>query len=204
MKIFVLSGDPAFTELTADNNQVDWERVHSVEALREAKNAAALFNLQEDAAMETYGHLSCPIFINSVTCTLKEKGHHSPVIRINGWNGFLKREQWEVSGELNEVHMTVLDKLHKKYTVLPDEPGFIAPRIIAMIINEAFYAKGEKVSTEDEIDIAMKLGTNYPKGPFEWMREIGIKNIYSLLLTLSKTDNRYLPSPFLIREAEQS
>ena len=70
-----------------------------------------------------------------------------------------------------------------------------------MIINEAYFAKGEYVSTEKEIDIAMKLGTNYPHGPFEWATIIGIKNIYELLKTLSEPDTRYKPSPLLEQEA---
>ena len=49
-------------------------------------------------------------------------------------------------------------------TQVPDEPGFIAARIIAMIINEAYYAKGEQVSSKADIDIAMKLGTTIPWG----------------------------------------
>ena len=70
-----------------------------------------------------------------------------------------------------------------------------------MIINEAFYAKEENISTENEIDIAMKLGTNYPYGPFEWAREIGIKNIYDLLFSLSKNDGRYKPAALLGKKA---
>ena len=90
----------------------------------------------------------------------------------------------------------------KKIIATPDEPGFISARIISMIINEAFYAKGENISTENEIDIAMKLGTNYPFGPFEWANEIGIKNIYDLLVSLSKNDVRYNPSPLLEKKAK--
>ena len=42
-----------------------------------------------------------------------------------------------------------------------------------MIINEAFLALQEGVSTKEEINTAMKLGTNYPLGPFEWVEKIG-------------------------------
>ncbi len=69
-----------------------------------------------------------------------------------------------------------------------------------MIVNEAYYALGEKVSTKAEIDIAMKLGTNYPLGPFEWSEQIGLQNIYSLLLKLSADDNRYLVAYAMIEE----
>ncbi len=51
-----------------------------------------------------------------------------------------------------------------------------------MIVNEAFFAFGEKISTIEEIDMAMKLGTNYPNGPFEWAEKIGIENIFNFCL----------------------
>ena len=56
-------------------------------------------------------------------------------------------------------------------------PGFITARVIAMIINEAFFALQENVSSKEEIDTAMRLGTNYPYGPFEWTKLIGIDKI---------------------------
>ncbi len=49
----------------------------------------------------------------------------------------------------------------------------------------------------------MKLGTNYPYGPFEWAKLIGIKNIHSLLTALQKTDKRYIISKLLEAEAAQ-
>ena len=96
-----------------------------------------------------------------------------------------------VIGEIDDAVIEVLNALNKKYIACVDEPGFISARIIAMIINEAYMAKEEGVSTEEEIDIAMKLGTNYPYGPFEWAKKIGIQSIHQLLTTLAKNDVRY-------------
>ena len=56
-----------------------------------------------------------------------------------------------------------------------------------MIINEAFIALREGVSTKEEINTAMKLGTNYPYGPFEWAGKIGIERVNALL---DKLDNK--------------
>ena len=53
------------------------------------------------------------------------------------------------------------------------------------------------VPTKEEIDIAMKLGTNYPYGPVEWCHNIGVKKIYSLLHELNKINSRYKPASFL-------
>ena len=86
------------------------------------------------------------------------------------------------------------------YRFVPDIPGMVTARILAMIINEAYFTLQENVSTKEEIDIAMKLGTSYPYGPFEWSEKIGLKNIHNLLIELSKTDKIYKPSEAMERE----
>ena len=72
-----------------------------------------------------------------------------------------------------------------------------------MIINEAFFALEDNVSSKAEIDTAMKLGTNYPFGPFEWAAVMGLENILALLQKLYTTDSRYKPSQLLITEASE-
>ena len=98
-------------------------------------------------------------------------GDQAPFVRINGWPGFLKRPVVEASSNsktIKEKAEKIFNDLDKKTEWVPDEPGFITARIIAMIINEAWFALEEGISTKEEIDTAMKLGTNYPYGPFEW------------------------------------
>lgn len=76
--------------------------------------------------------------------------------------------------------------------------GFIFPRTIVQIINEAYFALEEGVASKEDINRAMKFGVNYPKGPFEWA-EGREKIVSTLLLELySKTaDKRYLPAKSL-------
>jgi 3-hydroxybutyryl-CoA dehydrogenase len=139
-----------------------------------------------------------PVFVNAVLASSNQLA--SNYIRINAWNGFLENDIIEIAATQQEQATTILNTLGWKFLVAPNEPGMIAPRIIAMIINEAYFALGDKVSTKEEIDIAMKLGTNYPYGPFEWSEKIGLYKIYQLLRELSVTDERYLPSPELEQE----
>lgn len=76
--------------------------------------------------------------------------------------------------------------------------GFIFPRTIVQIINEAHFALEESVASRKDIDRAMKYGVNYPKGPFEWSQ--GREKIVLALLEelYRKTqDKRYLPSKLL-------
>jgi 3-hydroxybutyryl-CoA dehydrogenase len=143
--------------------------------------------------------LKAPIvLINSVTGTLENLPDN--FVRINGWPGFLKREIMEVAGNNKQPKKNVEDLIllfTKKTEWVADIPGFITTRVICSIINEAYYSLEDDVSTKEEIDIAMKTGTNYPYGPFEWANRIGIKKIYHLLQILSDNEPRYKPSGLL-------
>jgi 3-hydroxybutyryl-CoA dehydrogenase len=71
----------------------------------------------------------------------------------------------------------------------------VALRVISCIINEAYLALSEGVATAEDIDRAMKLGANYPKGPFEWAKEIGPTQILQTLNSLRTTHGEaYLPA----------
>ena len=144
--------------------------------------------------------LMAPVMINDVSFPLKKIGE--PFIRFNGWSTFLDKPVIEAScmDDLKETATEIFKALDKKVEWVPDTPGFITPRIITMIINEAYYALGDGVSTKTDIDIAMKLGTGYPYGPFEWSSLIGLKNINELLQQLMKLDKKYSPAPALTKE----
>ncbi len=135
------------------------------------------------------------IMVNAVVPTLREIGRS--FVRINGWPGFRGRKMHELvtPDEATTQRIKQLyEKLGYTYRLVPDTAGMIAPRILAGVINEAWYTWEEQVSTKEQIDIAMKLGTNYPFGPFEWGERIGLGQIAGLLWSLSRTDPRYLPA----------
>tara|TARA_B100001059_G_scaffold51366_2_gene44910 strand:- start:2787 stop:3443 length:657 start_codon:yes stop_codon:yes gene_type:complete len=71
--------------------------------------------------------------------------------------------------------------------------GLVTPRIVCMIINEAYYTVQEGTASKNDIDLGMKLGTAYPKGPFEWSQEIGLDHVYETLDALyhDTKDERY-------------
>jgi len=144
------------------------------------------------------------IFVNSVQWTTDLIGKN--FIRINAWPGMLKRDIIELAAA-NDRRKVEIEKvfsaLNWKWQLVPDVPGMISARILAMIINEAWYTYGEHISSKEEIDTAMRLGTNYPMGPFEWGDLIGLKKIHSLLKTLQKTDSRYTIAPALERTVKE-
>lgn len=133
------------------------------------------------------------VFIHAVNITCKELKRKN-YIRLNAWQGFLNRSIIELAAcneNYKQKAVKIFNALNWKFVWVADDYGLISARIIAMIINEAYYALQENVSSKEQIDIAMKLGTNYPYGPFEWSERIGLKNIYTLLKKLSAQNERY-------------
>lgn len=159
----------------------------------------AFFLLQKTWSDFDFACTDKPVFINEVTDTLAQLGLPANVSRINGWNGFLKRNIWEVAAGKADMMEEIAAAFQKKIIMVRDEPGLVSARVISMIINEAFYAAEEGVSTQEEIDIAMKLGTRYPSGPFAWADKIGLHHIYHLLERLSREEGRYAPAPLLTK-----
>lgn len=72
-------------------------------------------------------------------------------------------------------------------------------RIFCMLVNEAFDARFMQVASEDDIDLAMTKGVNYPKGLFAWGREYGLARVLTRLGELFERygDDRYRPNPAL-------
>ncbi|MBA2404786.1 MAG: hypothetical protein H0V66_08445 [Bdellovibrionales bacterium] len=101
--------------------------------------------------------------------------------------------------EKNDDFITKLKELgFNPYVSTIVSCGFVFPRTIVQIINEAHFALEENVASKKDIDRAMKFGVNYPKGPFEWSqgREVFVKTLLHELHQKTK-DDRYLPSRLL-------
>ena len=201
--IVVAASDSQWNELTGLRSNIEWQRADSAADFDQYKNAEAFFCLKENEITADFNALTKPVIINSVIKPLAGLALPLNVYRINGWATFLNRPVWEIAGSENEAIETLFKAFNIKINFVKDEPGFISARVIAMIINEAFFALEDNVSSKAEIDTAMKLGTNYPFGPFEWAAVIGLENILALLQQLYSTDTRYKPSQLLITEASE-
>lgn len=121
---------------------------------------------------------------------------HPQYFRYNGWPTFFEQPKLEITGSvaahLKEVR-DLLNALGCPSILTSNVNGLMSTRVVAMIINEAFFALEAGVSSKEDIDTAMKLGTNYPYGPFEWAAKIGIEKIYELLKAMSKENPKYQP-----------
>lgn len=103
-----------------------------------------------------------------------------------------------------EVAATFLLALGKTGEQIGDTVAGVFPRTLAMVVNEAAFAVQESVALPNDVDTAMKLGTNYPKGPLAWCDEIGAEAIVAVLDALAREygPERYRVAPLLRRHAE--
>ena len=83
--------------------------------------------------------------------------------------------------------------------VVADLPALVVARTIAMVVNEAADAVHQGVCSQAGADTAMKLGVNYPRGPFEWLAQWGAADIVTVLDRLNDfyRGERYRVSPWL-------
>ena len=91
------------------------------------------------------------------------------------------------------------EKMGKTTVVSKDFPGFIVNRILIPMLNEACFALMEGLGTVEDIDTAMKLGTNQPMGPLQLADFIGLDTVLYIAEVLHKGlgDTKYRPSPLL-------
>jgi|GEM_PF-1372067 len=131
-----------------------------------------------------------------------------------GWNivacvkwhpAFFAGNNWEmVCTETQQQKFTsMLRNLGITPRFVAEGPCTTSARLVAMIINEAYLTLDEQVAAEADIDLAMKLGTGYPFGPFEWAQKIGKAEVVNMLIALQNFhgSERYKPSKLLLQQA---
>lgn len=87
----------------------------------------------------------------------------------------------------------------KKVLRIADYPGLLVWRTVAMLANEALDAVQKGVACAEDIDTAMRLGVNYPRGPLAWGESLGWGRVLRLLENLQQHygEERYRPSALL-------
>lgn len=87
--------------------------------------------------------------------------------------------------------------------VINDSPGFVAQRVVAMIVNIACGVAQRAIASPADIDMGTKLGLGYPFGPLEWGDQIGAQRVLFILERLQEFygEPRYRPNPWLKRRA---
>lgn len=168
-----------------------------------------LFDEDIEVLEDYVGNANQVVFVNSVKTTLGEiclvlDNPKAEFIGMNGLPTFLNKKHWEIVNKIkNHKRLeSILKSLGLSYYLVDDRVGMVGARVISMIINEAYYTVMEGVANKNDIDTSMKLGTNYPYGPFEWCNIIGIQHVYDLLDAIHNDtgDPRYVVCPLLKQE----
>lgn len=216
MKILVIGEEYSFQECKAklgEGHDYSWVGDHSdAEDFIEGQDLVFDFIIDEDPhAFELYTDKAITVFLNTCNISLSEVAHlagnnfQCTIFGFNGLPTFFHRSALEVScwNNKDEPHLkSICTQLGTDYLLVDDRVGLVTPRVIFMIINEAYYTVQEGTATREDIDLAMKLGTNYPYGPFEWCQRIGVNHVYETLEAVYEDtrDERYKICPLLKKE----
>ncbi|MBT2642373.1 3-hydroxyacyl-CoA dehydrogenase [Bacillus sp. ISL-41] len=104
----------------------------------------------------------------------------------------------ETSDETAEAIQKAAIQMGKETVITNEFPGFVTSRISALVGNEAFYMLQEGLGSPEDIDKAIKLGLNYPMGPFELGDLVGLDTRLNNLKYLhEKLGEKYRPAPLL-------
>jgi 3-hydroxybutyryl-CoA dehydrogenase len=100
---------------------------------------------------------------------------------------------------------TLLGTLGRRAYWLTESPALVLPRIVCQLVNEAAFAQLEGVADGATIDLAMKLGVNYPRGPLEWGKALGYDKVLAVLdhLYAEYHEERYRACVLLRRWARE-
>lgn len=198
MRVLICGPDLLVQELK--NSVGDQVLISRISSIIDLPIADLLICFDDNIESSSLLKINMNVIVDAHSDNFKSSSTSENISGLNAWPGFIARPMWEIIPGNQSIIKILETKLGKKCLQANNELELISCRVVAMIINEAFYALGEGVSTKNEIDIAMKLGTNYPYGPFEWAEKIGVKRILSFLNKLAATDNRYIPAPALTEE----
>jgi len=105
--------------------------------------------------------------------------------------------------EIRRVVEAFVKSLGRLPLWIEDSPGLILPRLISALVNEAAFLLQDGVAEPEQIDLAMQLGANYPRGPLAWGRDLGYAKIVRVLdhLHAEFGEERYRVAPLLRRWA---
>ena len=205
-KLLADQADEAKRRLTYESNLADAAKtadlvIEAVPEIRDIKKS--VFETIDAHAPE-----SCYFATNTSTMSPTEIASYTKrpekVIAMHFFNPVQKMPLVEIirgletADETAEIARKVSEGMGKETVVVNEFPGFVTSRISTLVGNEAFYMLQEGIGTPEEIDKAIKLGLNYPMGPFELVDLVGLDvRLNNLKYLHEKLGEKYRPAPLL-------
>jgi 3-hydroxybutyryl-CoA dehydrogenase len=166
---------------------------HKIGAAQKPEAVFMRAGMNEDALGQVQSILESapegvPIFVQTADVALSEYLAQGLDERIIGFDGLfvtddlinLQSHEW-ISGKVKQSAENWLTQSGWQFEWLSESPAVVLPRIMAQLVNEACFALQDGVADKETIDTAMKLGVNYPSGPFEWGARLGYEKVLAIL-----------------------
>lgn len=181
----------------SDKPTADWLDAVSetCSAVHVAKRSDGVTELDDLLLIETQGE--------TAQALANRLGH--PVVVVDRQEGEVAVIAAAASNPTSATRKAVrhLQQQGKRVLQVADYPGLLIWRTLAMIVNEALDALQKGVASEQDIDTAMRLGVNYPRGPLAWGEQLGWQRLLCLLENLQRHygEERYRPCSLLRQRA---
>lgn len=149
----------------------------------------------------------CPLGSDATSAALQYGLDATRTVAIDPLQGFERRRTLMVTPVTSDAVRESVQSLFSldgvPVTVIHDSPGFIAQRVLAMVVNLGCDIVQQRVCSPRDLDTAVRLGLGYPKGPLAWGDDLGPARVLQILERMSAFygDPRYRPSPWLKRRA---
>ncbi|AIT81463.1 3-hydroxyacyl-CoA dehydrogenase [Novosphingobium pentaromativorans] len=168
-----------------------WEAITGLPGFAAGDEVTLIAPIGEDTATACVRLGLDPKTTVAVDLTAAEIRHLTVMSAVGGGDAAAKVADW-----LRGLGFTV--------EVIQDSPGFVLQRILGMIANLGCELAQIGVSTPQDIDLAMKLAQNYPKGPIEIADWLGTAKVFTIMSRLQEItgSDRYRPSLWLRRRAQ--
>jgi len=169
----------------------DWKVITGLPGYTEGDEVTLIAPIGEDCATACIRLGLDPRSTVAVDLTAAERKHLTVMSAVGGGAAAQKVAAW-LRGTGFQVE------------VIQDSPGFVLQRILAMIANLGCELAQIGVATPQDVDLAMKLAQNYPRGPLEWATWLGLAKTLEIMTQLQAItgSDRYRPSLWLRRRAQ--
>ncbi len=213
MNIAIVGNETLCKELLSVISQGNNSRIFEIDKIPNDESFDVLIDLDFDKAPDSHWNAISKIktqyFLLGACLTqlgfVNFANQKEKVFGICNMPTLLGRNTLEYSSPIGlELPQNIVKALNYFEAIkVDDRVGMVTPRVICMIINEAYYTLQEGTANKSDIDLGMKLGTAYPMGPFEWADKIGSQNVYHLLKAVfdDTMDERYKICNLLKTEA---